>query len=75
MISRNGVELEVGQNVLVLRTPNVEQHEFYNGVITKLTAKQVIVEGNGKQRKWNWKNGEDTFTFEYRRYPEQVIVN
>ena len=36
MISRNGVELEVGQNVLVLRTPIVGQHEFYNGVNLKV---------------------------------------
>lgn len=73
MISRNGIELEVGQNVLVLRTPVAGQHEFYNGVITKLTAKQVVVEGKGKQYKWSWReDGEQTF--EYKRYPEQVIV-
>ena len=70
MLSRNGVELEVGQNVLILRTPIVGQHEFYNGVITKLTTKQVWVEGE----KWNWKDENDTFKFEYKRYPEQVIV-
>ena len=74
MLSRNGVELEVGQNVLILRTPIVGQHEFYNGVITKLTTKQVLVEGEGKQRKWNWKDENGTFKFEYKRYPEQVIV-
>ena len=74
MISRNGIELEVGQNVLVLRTPIVGQHEFYNGVITNLTTKQVVVEGEGEQRKWNWKDENGIFKFKYKRYHEQVIV-
>lgn len=72
MLSRNGVELEVGQEVLVLRTPISGQHPFYNGVITKITAKQVVVEGKGKQRKWTYSEYDQTF--EYKRYPEQVIV-
>ena len=72
MISRNGIELEVGQEVLVLRIPINGQHQFYNGIITKLTAKQVVVEGVGKQYKWTY--AEHDQTFEYKRYPEQVIV-
>lgn len=73
MISRNGIEIEVGQEVLVLRTPIVGQHEFYNGVVTKITSKQVVVEGEGLQDKWSWYK-EGVHTFEYKRYPEQVIV-
>ena len=72
MISRNGIELEVGQEVLVLRTPIHGQHQFYNGGVTKITSKQVVVEGLGKQRKWTY--SEHDQTFEYKRYPEQVIV-
>lgn len=73
MISRNGVDLEIGQNVLVLRTPIVGQHEFYEGVIIKLTSKQAVIEGKGKQHKWSWRE-DGEHTFEYKRYPEQIIV-
>ncbi|QEP53249.1 hypothetical protein BS46_gp67 [Acinetobacter phage BS46] len=74
MISRNGIELTVGLKVLVLRTPIKNQHEFYEGVITKLTDKQVVVEGKGQQHKWRYGGDDKESTFEYKRYPEQVIV-
>lgn len=74
MISRNGIELTVGLKVLVLRTPIQCQHEFYEGVITKLTDKRVVVEGKGQQYKWSYGGDDEESMFEYKRYPEQVIV-
>lgn len=72
MLSRNGKEIVVGSKVLVLRTPVCSGHEFYEGVVTSITAKQVVVEGSGKQYKWTY--SEHDHTFKYKRYPEQVIV-
>lgn len=68
MLSRNGLELEVGAKVLVLQVPIVGSHEFVDATVVRLTSKQVVVEYLHKDR-WG-SNGMR----EFKRYPEQVIV-
>ena len=68
MLSRNGIKLCVGQEVLTLQIPIVGQHQFVDAVVTKITDKMVYVEYNHKDR-WG-SNG----VREFKRYPEQLIV-
>ena len=68
MFSKNEVELLVGQRVWILEVPVVGQHKFVEGVITKLTDKQVVIEAVMKDR-WG-----DVRKREVKRYPDQVIV-
>lgn len=69
MKSCNGIELEVGSKVLVLRTPIVHSHQFYEGTVVKLHKYQVEVEVTGRDGKYAQR---DT-TFTYKRDPLQVI--
>ena len=68
MFSKNEVELLVGQRVWILEVPVVGQHKFVEGVITKLTDKQVVIEAVMKDR-WG-----DVRKREVKRYPDQVFV-
>lgn len=68
MFSKNEVELLVGQRVWILEVPIVGQHKFVEGVITKLTEKQVVIEAVMKDR-WG-----DVRKREVKRYPDQVFV-
>lgn len=68
MFSKNEVELLVGQRVWILEIPIVGQHKFVEGVITKLTEKQVVIEAVMKDR-WG-----DVSKREVKRYPDQVFV-
>lgn len=68
MFSKNEVELLVGQRVWILEIPIVGQHKFVEGVITKLTEKQVVIEAVMKDR-WG-----DVRKREVKRYPDQVFV-
>ena len=68
MFSKNEVELLVGQRVWILEVPIVGQHKFVEGVISKLTEKQVIIEAVMKDR-WS-----DFRKREVKRYPDQVFV-
>lgn len=68
MFSKNEVELSVGQRVWILEVPIVGQHKFVEGVITKLTGKQVVIEAVMKDR-WSGLTKR-----EVKRYPDQVFV-
>ena len=68
MFSKNEVELLVGQRVWILEVPIVGQHKFVEGVVTKLTEKQVVIEAIMKDR-WS-----DVRKREVKRYPDQVFV-
>ena len=68
MFSKNEVELLVGQRVWILEVPIVGQHKFVEGIVTKLTEKQVVIEAIMKDR-WS-----DVRKREVKRYPDQVFV-
>ena len=68
MFSKNEVELLVGQRVWILEVPIVGQHKFVEGIITKLTEKQVVIEAVMKDR-WG-----DVRKREVKRYPDQMFV-
>ena len=68
MLSKNGIELTSGQKVWLLEVPIVGQHRFVEGVITKLTEKQAVIETEMKDR-WG-----DIRKREVKRYPDQVFV-
>lgn len=68
MLSKNGIELTSGQKVWLLEVPIVGQHRFVEGVITKLTEKQAVIETKMKDR-WS-----DVNKREVKRYPNQVFV-
>ena len=68
MFSKNEVELLVGQRVWILEVPIVGQHKFIEGIVTKLTEKQVVIEAIMKDR-WS-----DVRKREVKRYPDQVFV-
>lgn len=61
-----GVDLNVGDDVVFLKTPIVGEHTFCIGKIAKISKKKVFVEFN---KEW----GGETVTWDCWRYPEQLI--
>lgn len=69
MKSINGVEIEVGQEVFVLQTPIIGEHQFVKGVVVKISPKTVSVEGLFKE-----KYIRGFVRKRVNRYPEQIFV-
>ena len=69
MKSFNGVELEVGQKVIVLQVPVIGEHQFVHAEVKSISHKTVLVEGFFHER---WIRG--LTRKEVRRYAHQIIV-
>lgn len=66
----NGVEIKIGQKVIILQTPIFREHEFLLGEVIALTSKQIQIKTFVESSKYSWDVGDKLF----KRYPEQVIV-
>lgn len=71
MISVNGYEINVGDNVFILLTPIMNGHEFICGKVVGMTDKLVVVEALAYRHKWD----KVMEIKEFRRYPNQVFVD
>lgn len=69
MKSFNGVELEVGQKVIVLQVPVVGEHQFIHAEVKSISPKTVLVDGLFRDK---WIGG--LTRKEVRRYGHQIIV-
>jgi hypothetical protein len=69
MKSLNGIELEVGQEVWLLQTPVIRDHEYILGKVTKVNAKTVTVNGYFHERFVRGFVNKDV-----QRYGHQVFV-
>lgn len=64
-----GVLLEVGDSVVLLKTPIVGEHKFKIGKIIKISNKKVLVEFVARRDRYS---GEER-KLEVWRYPEQLV--
>lgn len=69
MKSFNGVELEVGQKVIVLQVPVIGEHRFIHAEVKSISSKTVLVEGFFHDRLIRGLTKK-----EVRRYGHQIIV-
>ena len=69
MKSINGIEIEVGQEVFVLQTPIIGDHQYVKCVVVKISPKTVSVEGLFKE-----KYIRGFVRKRVNRYPEQIFV-
>ena len=64
-----GRTVNVGDNIVLLKTPIVGEHTFKVGRVIKLSDKKILVEFVARGNRWD---GEEK-TRKVWRYPEQLI--
>lgn len=69
MKSVNGIDLDVGQEVFIMQTPIIGEHEFVSGTVVKLNKKTVTINANFHERFVRGLVNKDV-----NRYGHQIFV-